>query len=163
MSTGILFIARMGSTRLEGKHLIRAGGRSFFEWLIGRFAWQFAEEITEGKVKLVIATSAKPENRKFEELKTTIKSLEVFYGDDANIPKRMSECTEAFGFSHIISVDGDDILCSSEAGRAVYNAFVKDPSIPHIYTKGLPLGMNVAGLERKYLQQSVKNAGQGKA
>src|SRR6478672_326472 len=103
--TGILFIARLGSTRLSQKHLIKAQGKTFIEWLVDRFREEFKEEIEQEKVRMIIATSDEPENRLFETIFPS-DQVEVFYGAIDNIPLRQSQCADICGFDNIISVDG---------------------------------------------------------
>jgi len=153
--TGILFIARLGSTRLSNKHLIKAGEKTFIEWLISRFVHEFNQEIKQNKIKLIVATSENSENKKFE---TILKSLPVsiFYGDDQNIPKRQLECAKQYQLSQIISIDGDDILCSTKAAKKVFH-YLTDSSFNLVKSVGLPLGMNVMGYSTAVLEQGLKN------
>lgn len=153
--TGILFIARLGSTRLPNKHLIEVNGITFMRWLLARFAYEFKEEIKNGEVKLIIATSEKPENKKFE---TILKKLpaSVFYGNDENIPLRQIECGEKFGFTNIISIDGDDILCSVKAARKIYNE-LKNNLRPLVKSIGLPFGMNAIGYTLNFIKESLNS------
>jgi spore coat polysaccharide biosynthesis protein SpsF (cytidylyltransferase family) len=152
--TGILITARVGSSRLPQKHFIEANGKPFIQWLILRMRNEFADEIKSGKVKFVIATSVKIENKEFEK---KVNSLaEVFYGSDDNIPFRHLECAKHFGFSNIISVDGDDILCSAEGAHEVYKNLIQNSEIDICSTTGLPLGMNVSGYTVSYLEKCLK-------
>ena len=112
---GILFIARLGSTRLEQKNLIEANGTTFMECLVNRFQHTFQKEIENGVIKLIIATSDEPENRRFDALFAYNSDVSVYYGNKANIPLRQLECALDNNLSHIISIDGDDTLCSTEA------------------------------------------------
>lgn len=152
--TGILFIARLGSTRLKNKHLIQVNGKTFIEWLILRYAQEFKTEIENKAVKLVLATSTLPENKEFEHILKNIP-VEVYYGNDENIPLRQVECGEHFQFQNIISIDGDDILCSTEAARKIYERLNND-LCSLIKTSGLPLGMNVMGYSFEFLKNAVE-------
>lgn len=153
--TGILFIARLGSTRLPEKHLLMASGRFFIEWMVDRFATEFAREIQSGNVKLVIATSVLPENKKFEKVLKYLP-LSIFYGDDQNIPKRQLQCAEALNLDNVISIDGDDILCSTSAARKVLDAL--ETGDDFVKTSGLPLGMNCMGYNTAFLKEAVGTA-----
>ena len=153
--TGILIVARLGSTRLNNKHLIKINNKTFIEWLLMRFLNKFSPLIAQEKVKIIIATSIKPENEKFKELLKEI-DVEVFYGNDSNIPLRQIECAEKYNLKKIISIDGDDILCSTEAALNVYN-LLQNPNINIVKTIGLPLGMNVIGYRTDFLKKSLKN------
>jgi spore coat polysaccharide biosynthesis protein SpsF (cytidylyltransferase family) len=152
--TGILITARVGSSRLPQKHFIEVNGKHFIEWLILRLSHVFINEIKSEKVKIVIATSVKPENKKFEK---KINSLaRVFYGDDENIPLRHLQCAKHFEFSNVISVDGDDILCSAKGAYEVYKTLNQDSKIDICRTMGLPLGMNILGYRVDYLDKCMK-------
>ncbi len=151
---GILITARVGSSRLPKKHFIKASGKTFIEWLILCLKNKFEDEIKNGKIKIAIATSVKPENKAFEQ---KVRSLaEIFYGDDENIPLRHLQCAKHFGFSTIISVDGDDILCSAEGAHKVYEKLNQNSETDICSTTGLPLGMNVSGYSVSYLEKCLR-------
>jgi len=149
---GIFFTARLGSTRLAQKHLIEAEGRSFIQWLIGRHFHEFGKEIKENKVKLFITTSVDPLNKEFENIFPP-EEVTIFYGSDANIPLRHLECATENQIEYIISVDGDDILCSASATRLVIEKLKEGSEM--VQTKGLPLGMNVMGYRIGFLRDSL--------
>jgi spore coat polysaccharide biosynthesis protein SpsF (cytidylyltransferase family) len=149
---GIFIIARLGSTRLQKKHLIKVKKKTFIEWLTGRFLAEFAEEVSDGSVKIAIATSVRPENEEFFSLfKNT--PVSVFQGSDENIPLRLLECAEYFGTDSIISIDGDDILCSASSARLVVERL--NSGINMAQVMGLPLGMNVWGFRRSFLKNAI--------
>jgi spore coat polysaccharide biosynthesis protein SpsF (cytidylyltransferase family) len=151
--TGILFIARLGSERLSNKHLIEASGKTFIEWLVARYADEFKNEIETGQVKLIIATSVRPENKQFE---TVLKDypVSVFYGDDEHIPLRQVNCAEKFELKNIISIDGDDILCSTAAAKKIYHE-LNYSFKPLVKSIGLPFGMNSIGYSLDCLKNSI--------
>ncbi len=154
---GLLITARMGSSRLPQKHLIEANGKPMLYWLIKRFEYVFASEIKEQKVQLVIASSEKPENLKFNEaiVETTCK---LFQGSDNNIPLRHLQCAKKFGFTHVISIDGDDILCSADSAKLIYQQMISNTGHNFFSTAGLPLGMNISGYSTHYLEESMSNS-----
>lgn len=152
--TGILITARVGSSRLAEKHFIEACGKSFMEWLLLRLRHVFAAEINSGSVKIVIASSEKPENKKFEQ-KIKKELAEIFYGDDDNIPFRHLQCARKYGFDYIVSVDGDDILCSAKAAYEVYKYLNENPDTDIAASAGLPLGMNISGYRVSYLEKCL--------
>ncbi|MDO3642476.1 hypothetical protein [Mucilaginibacter sp. L3T2-6] len=152
--TGIFITARLGSTRLLQKHLIKAGGSTFIEYLINRFAAEFKNDIAAGDVKLFITTSTDPENMKFEEVLDGI-DINIFFGADDNIPLRHLQCAEEHNVDNILSIDGDDILCSTKAARDVMYSLIEGASMAK--TVGLPLGMNVMGYTKDFLRHSLIN------
>lgn len=151
MKTGILITARLGSTRLGRKHLLPVNGVPLITCLTDRIVKEFEAEIHSELVALVIATSDEPENRAFETL--AHGGLAVFYGSLNNIPLRHLQAAKALSFDNIVAVDGDDILCSVEGMRAVYEALKNGAQ--YVSTDGLPFGMNSFGYTREFLAISL--------
>jgi spore coat polysaccharide biosynthesis protein SpsF (cytidylyltransferase family) len=149
---GIFITARLGSTRLSEKHIIEVNGKPFIVWLTERFSTAFKEEIDNGEIKIFITTSIKPENKKFN---TIFKGngIFVYQGADENIPLRHLECALKNKIDYIISIDGDDILCSTEATRIVIDKLSIGSKM--VQTSGLPLGMNSMGYTREFLKTSL--------
>jgi spore coat polysaccharide biosynthesis protein SpsF len=151
MKTGILITARLGSTRLKQKHMLKICEKPIIYYLIERIRRKFKEKIEQNKIEVVIATSDEPDNRAFEGL--DIANLKVFYGSIHNIPLRHLQAVESHDLSHVIAVDGDDILCSVSGMRSIYDAFLFGAD--YVKTGGLPFGMNAMGYSRLFLESSV--------
>ncbi len=154
---GIFITARLGSSRLPAKHLHPAAGRTFMEWLFGRLLYEFKKEVKNKEVLIVIATSEETGNERFLEI-VQDNPVEVFFGADDNIPLRHHQSALNYGCSHIISVDGDDILCSAKAAREIYTAMTSGIKADIFQVEGLPLGMNLSGYSDEYLGKSLEKA-----
>lgn len=150
MLGGIFITARLGSSRLKQKHLIKAQEYTFLEWLIKRMQHEFSIELLKGDIQIFIVTSELEENKKFEIFSD--EHVHVFYGSDDNIPYRHLQCAKATEVENIISIDGDDILCSPSAARLVFEKLSVSNSLI-AKTSGLPLGMNVMGYKSSYLEE----------
>jgi spore coat polysaccharide biosynthesis protein SpsF (cytidylyltransferase family) len=153
VNTGILITARLGSTRLEKKHLLPVNSRPLLYYLIKRITWEFEKEIQDHSVQLIIAASDEQENRKFEDFSELGTS--VFYGSINNIPMRHSQAAEFYNLDAVVSIDGDDILCSPKGMREVYTLLRKNKK--YVKTVNLPFGMNSSGYSRYFLSSSIKN------
>jgi spore coat polysaccharide biosynthesis protein SpsF (cytidylyltransferase family) len=147
MSTAIFVTARLGSSRLPRKHLLPAGERVMVEVLIDRIRYAF-----DKRLRLVIATSDEQENREFERFAP--KGVTVFYGPINNIPLRHLEAARALDVACIVSVDGDDVLCSPTAMAAIRDAL--ESGSRYATTVGLPLGMNSFGYRTDFLEESLR-------
>jgi spore coat polysaccharide biosynthesis protein SpsF (cytidylyltransferase family) len=150
---GVFITARLGSTRLSEKHLIEVNSKPLIKYLVERFSFAFKEIIQKNELKLFITTSVKPENKKFEAIFDE-NEVEVFYGSDENIPFRHLQCARECNIDYIISIDGDDILCSTEASKLVIDSLLNGSKMVH--TIGLPLGMNSTGYSKNFLENSLK-------
>ncbi len=141
----------MGSTRLANKHLLAVKETNFLSVLIERFNTAFSNE----NLPVIIATSEMPMNKNLEG-HVDPKKASIFFGNDTNIPKRQLQCAENFGLTHIISIDGDDILCSIAAARAVIEKLKSGSE--GVKTIGLPIGLNVMGYEVAFLKACLETA-----
>ena len=150
---GVFITARLGSTRLNEKHLIEINAKPLIRYLVERFLVAFKESIEGKKIKIFITTSIKPENKKFESI-FDANEVEVYYGSDENIPLRHLECAIEHDIDYIVSIDGDDILCSTEASKLVMDRLLSGSKMA--YTEGLPLGMNSTGYSKGFLKRSLK-------
>jgi spore coat polysaccharide biosynthesis protein SpsF (cytidylyltransferase family) len=152
MKTGILVTARLGSSRLKRKHLLEANGKPLIQHLLDRVKEGFREEIRQQRVVVVIATSDEPENRDLEQFSG--EGVVVFYGPLSNIPLRHLLAARSHDVSKIVSVDGDDILCSVNGMRQIYDSLAD--GTPYVKTSGLPFGMNSFGYARDFLERSLE-------
>jgi spore coat polysaccharide biosynthesis protein SpsF (cytidylyltransferase family) len=150
MTTGILITARLGSSRLPEKHLREIGGWPALHYLLERTVRHFSDEIVRGRIRVVLATSTDGGNRRLREVQP---SVDVFFGDDRHIPRRHLQAALTHAFDAIVSVDGDDILCSPWAMRQVWNE-LRSGAL-RAQTDGLPLGMNAWGYTTEVLQHVI--------
>lgn len=152
MKLAILVTARLGSTRLSKKHMIQVLGRPILSYLIERIENEFRGELDHGEVEIIIATSDEPENRAFEQFSK--KGVKVFYGSINNIPFRHLQCVDVHHLDGVITVDGDDILCSVAGMKAVFKALKMGAS--YVKTTNLPFGMNSCGYSRDFLRHALE-------
>ena len=149
--TGIVLNARLQSTRLPKKHLREVNQEPIFLYLIKRIIIEFRKEITNNEVIVIIASSDIPDNQKFEFFKKN--GVKIFYGSLDNIPLRQKELTKKFQLDSIISVDGDDIFCSTKGMRKIFKELQSGEKF--IKTVNLPLGLNVMGYTSNFLDYSL--------
>jgi len=152
MRVGILVTARLGSSRLKRKHLLPAAGKPLMSYLLERIATEFAREIEKGSLSAVIVSSDEPENRDFERF--LAPGVQVFFGSIDNIPLRHHQAAQSLGLDAIVAVDGDDIVCSTGAMRAVFHALLRGEK--YVRTSGLPFGMNAFGYAADFLAGALE-------
>ena len=152
---GLFINARINSTRLKRKHLLNINKKAAIIWLVERLSQGFKEEINNEILKIFLTTSLEKENSLFEKVLNK-KKINLFYGSNHNIPLRHLECAKKNNIKYIVSIDGDDILCSIEACKLVINKLKENSKI--VKTIGLPLGMNVFGYTFDYLEFSMNNS-----
>lgn len=151
--TGLIILARAGSSRLKGKHFLKAGNRAFIQWLIARFEHAFEQDILNNRIKIIVASSTEPGNEQFANY-IADSSAELYRGDDKNIPLRILSCATQFNLSQVIVLTGDNILCSPHAARLVGDELSKK-DVNKADVVGLPIGMNCGGFSVEYLKQCL--------
>ena len=151
MKTGFFLTARLGSTRLPRKHLLEVSGTPFLAVLAKRILHSFGKDISSDEALLAIVTSDEAMNHEFERFVPL--GIRVFYGAKENIPLRHLQAAKQFGVDAVVAVDGDDILCSTNAMRAVRDGLIGGNA--YVKTSGLPLGMNAFGYRRNFLAASL--------
>ena len=102
-------LARLGSKRLKGKHLLDINDRPVISYLIQRIKNEFSKEISNKRLEIFILTGNQKLNQKLADVAFKYE-ISVYFGHDKNIPLRMFNLLTKKKFDFIISIDGDDIL-----------------------------------------------------
>lgn len=147
-------IARLGSKRLPDKHLIEVKEKPIITYLIERIKNQFIDEINNSQIKITILTGKQLKNKRLGFIAETC-GISTYYGDNNNIPNRMAEAANEYHFDYIIAVDGDDIFCSPEGMREVYDSLANGNDF--VKTNGYPFGMNSMGMTKSFLVHALEN------
>lgn len=152
MKIGVFLTVRLGSTRLKRKHLLPVAGKPILSFLVRRVASAFRAEMAAEAVLMAVATTPEPENKELEAFSAW--GARVFHGPKENIPLRLLEAARHFDVEGVVSVDGDDMLVSTAALRLTAGALARGAD--YVRTANLPLGMNVAGYSRAFLEESLR-------
>jgi len=152
MKCGLFIVARLGSQRLQAKHLQPVAGVPALLQLIRRIRHAFSAHIEDGRARIVVVTSDEPANRALAE--AVDREASVFYGAIHNIPLRQLQAAETGDFAEIVSIDGEDVLCSPAGMLAVAGRLAGGADF--VQTSALPFGMNSFGYTRGFLQQAMK-------
>lgn len=151
MPIGIFITARLGSSRLKRKHLLPVVNGPMIMRLVNRITQAFEREIAEGEALVVVTTTEAPEDE--ELILVEDAGAVLFRGIKENIPLRHLQACDRLNLDAVVSVDGDDVLCSTEAMQAVYDALAD--GAPGAATKGLPLGLNAWGYSAETLRRGL--------
>jgi spore coat polysaccharide biosynthesis protein SpsF (cytidylyltransferase family) len=157
MKIGLLVTARMGSTRLHDKHLKPLDARPALSYLLERIENTFKTPLLEGLAQVFIATGNALANAELGIFCNY--HVQVFHGDDDNIPLRHLQLAKSHSLDAMVSIDGDDLFCSPEAMRVVYEGLMQGQSL--VKTTGYPFGMNAWGYSCAALAQAVSTQDHG--
>lgn len=137
IKTGIVTQARMTSTRLPGKILLEAGGKTVLEHHVNRLAWS--------NLPIYVATTI---NQTDDPVAEAAQSLGVFLfrGDEHNVLQRFFQCAEKYDLDLIIRVTSDCPLIDGNIISEGLNTYLalNDPNIyySNCLTRTFPRGMD---------------------
>ncbi len=142
----ILIICRFNSKRLKFKIKKKILGKSLLEILILRLCKSFRK-------KEIIICSGEKKNKFFEEIKKKHK-INVFYGSEKNIFKRIIRCCDKFKADHFVRITGDNPLTDIKTLKKMTKIYFKK-KLDFIYTNGLFPGlrseiMSISSLKKIY-------------
>ena len=100
MSTAVIVQARMGSTRLPGKSIIKLGDYKVIEWIILRL--KLCQKIT----KIILATTKKKDDDILCEIAKK-NGIDYFRGPEKDVLKRFLYAGDYFNVENIVRVCAD--------------------------------------------------------
>lgn len=107
MKTGIIILARMNSSRLPGKVLLKLCGKTVLEHVVGRL-----QKIT-GVDEIIVATTLNPKDAAIESLCGRI-GVSCFRGNEENVLLRCIEATEEHKLDVVVRLGADSPLIDRE-------------------------------------------------
>ncbi|MGP4060596.1 cytidylyltransferase domain-containing protein [Halobacillus sp. H74] len=147
--------ARMGSTRLPGKVLMKVMGKSLLEYQIERM--QRAKSITE----IVIATSTKQKDDPIIDLCNQL-SVSHFRGSEHDVLDRFYRAAEAYDAEAVVRLTADCPLIDPEVIDQVVDYYVKNHYRydygSNTEMRSYPRGMDTSIFSFKALEQACREA-----
>ncbi len=146
----ILIIIRLGSKRLKNKAKLKINNTSLIEILIKRLLKKF------NRNNVIICTSKKSSSFFFKKIKKDYK-LNIFFGDEENIFKRILDCKKKYNFNHFVRITGDNPLTDVNLINKISKKHIKNKN-DYTFTEGLPSGMKPEIFSINALKQCYKKA-----
>jgi len=163
-----LILARLGSSRLEKKHMIKINDKPIINHLI--------ERISKCKTirKIIVCTTSNTTDDSFAEYLKNQKIL-FFRGDESDIIKRLLDASTYYGTDIIVDIEGDKIYTEpdfvDESVNTMLNSdydFVMGSSNPnyvdhseHSISAVFPAIIRRSALEKLYSIKKEKNTQTG--
>ncbi len=117
IASGILILARMGSTRLPGKVLRPILGIPVLEHMVRRLR---TVPVDRG---IIVATTANPADDEVAKLCAQL-GVGCFRGDEENVLDRCIRAAEHFDIQAVVRLGGDSPLCDRRIIESLLQAFV---------------------------------------
>jgi spore coat polysaccharide biosynthesis protein SpsF len=140
LRTGIIALARMSSSRLPGKALMKIGGRPLLSHVIDRLH-RAADDL---QCDLIIATSDQPEDDAIASLAQREKALS-FRGSLNDVAGRALAAATKFDLDFFVRISADSpFICPEVIATAVHLANAEMPDLTtNIFPRTFPPGMSV--------------------
>jgi len=135
--------ARMGSTRLPGKVLMRMGNRTLLGYLIERLS--YARTLSS----IVVATTTNPRDMAILEEARKL-GVECFRGSETDVLERYVQAAKANGAEIIVRVTGDNPFTDPASIDRVVDQLVD--GFDYAIEDGLPIGTTGEALTFKALE-----------
>lgn len=145
MKIGFLITARLKSSRLKMKLLKPLNGYTVIERVIQR-----AKKV-KGCSEIVLCTSAL--NQDLPLVKTAIDNKIFYYNGNAeDVLQRLLEASKLFNLDYFVGITADNPLFSIHHANIIADTIRSDKSIDFVYTTGMPIGVNIYGINTKALK-----------
>ena len=151
---GCIIQARMGSSRLPGKVLMKSGnGKSLLYYVINQLRYC-------SKVKnLVIATTTNQEDDEIEKFANN-NTINVFRGSEKDVLDRYFQCAKKYSFSTIVRITSDCPLIDPQIVDKVIEQFFSGnyDFATNTLIRTFPIGTDVEVFSFSVLETAWKNA-----
>lgn len=141
----VFITARMGSTRLPGKHLLNICGKPVIEQMITRI------KHAELPVFIAICTTSLPDDDVFEDIAKRC-NVKIFRGHPSDILKRWLDAADYFKINYFISAEADDVFCDPVCIDEIIKV-LSSGAWDYVACKGLPFGVTPSGINVEALRK----------
>tara|TARA_B100000886_G_C20399586_1_gene481937 strand:- start:36 stop:743 length:708 start_codon:yes stop_codon:yes gene_type:complete len=153
MKTIAIIQARMGSTRLPGKVMMKIIGKPIIEHLIDRVS-------KSGYINdIVVATSNKTENQELINF-LKLKGIKIFIGDEEDVLSRYYLTAKKYQAKNIVRITADCPLIDYSVIDSTIKAYFKDTVdyTSNIFPRSFPKGLDTEVFSFKSLEKAFKES-----
>jgi len=137
--------ARMGSTRLPGKHLLPVQGKPIIQYMISR-----VKKAAKPRCVVLCITTLE-EDGVLEKIANSCHIM-TFRGHPTDILLRWLHAARKFHVDFIVSAEADDVFCDPECIDRIIGHYEKTGA-DYITCRGLPFGATPTGIRVDALQK----------
>lgn len=146
---GIFVLSRYNSKRLRNKASLKILNKNLIEILIERLVQKFDNK------DITICSSNLNNNKNFY-LKISKKyKINIFFGSEKNVLKRILDCIKQKKLNHFIRITGDNPMTDTNAIIKLARTHLKNQN-EFTYTQSLPIGMRSEIYSAKALNKNYQ-------
>jgi spore coat polysaccharide biosynthesis protein SpsF len=146
---GIVIQARMGSSRLPGKILMRIGQKTLLEHIFFRLAF------LKHQAQIVLATSSSEKDNIVEDF-CRLNGIPCFRGSEFNVLERYYFCAKRYQFHHIIRLTADNPFTDIEELDCLIDLYLQEKADYSHSFHVLPVGTGAEIFFFKALEDSFR-------
>jgi len=131
MKTGFLITARLKSTRLEKKIMLKVEGKEILRWMIDRI------KLSKNISKIILCTSTSAQDDPLEQIAEE-ENIDYYRGSEEDVIERLYMASAKFNLDYCLNLTADCPLVSLECIDDIINEykksnadFIQAPSLPH--------------------------------
>lgn len=141
----IFITARMGSSRLPGKHMLKIEGKPIIEHLVDRV------RLARSVQQIVLCTTILDEDTILEKEADRL-GISCFRGHPTDILKRWLDAADRNKIDFLISAEGDDVFCDPGCIDKIVDLYTKTDA-DYIACDELPIGVTPRGVKVEALRK----------
>ncbi|QTL99731.1 NTP transferase domain-containing protein [Iocasia frigidifontis] len=146
MKIGYLVTARLKSTRLPKKLLLKINGTEMITYMIQRL--KYSKAINE----IIICTSTNVQDKPLEKIAKKLK-VKCFRGSENDVLKRLYNAAVKFNLDYIVNITADCPLVSIEYVERIIDYYKKNSDVDLIRVFDLPHGAYSYGIKPKAIKK----------
>ena len=153
MKAKVIIQARLGSTRLPGKVLLKVMDKTILEYLIERI--KKAKNVKD----IIIATTTKKQDLAIINLAQKLK-INTYCGSENDVLDRFYQTAKAFNVMHIVRITADCPLIDPEIVNKVIEEYFKSGAdyCSNVLERTFPVGEDVEVFNFRTLRHTWENA-----
>ncbi|NHK32405.1 MAG: 3-deoxy-manno-octulosonate cytidylyltransferase [Asgard group archaeon] len=144
MKVGFLITARLKSTRLPMKIILKIHEREMIKHMIDRL------KISDAIDVIILCTSPNPQDKPLIDIAKE-EGIEYFLGHEEDVIQRLTDAANHFKLDFVINVSADNPLVSLEYIKKMREVF-EETNADHITGLDLPIGLYPYGLNPKAMR-----------
>lgn len=156
MKTGIVVQARMGSTRLPGKVMLKILGKSLLQLQIERL--KRVPEVDH----IIIATTLKETESPIVELINSLDGIDLFRGEELNVLDRYYQAAKLFKLDTIIRITSDCPLIDPKVTYQVLKKYIdlrgRAEYVSNVFPRTYPRGLDTEVFSFQALESAQRES-----
>ena len=150
---GCIIQARMGSSRLPGKVMMKIQNRPIIDYVVTQV--QYSK-----KIKRIVLATTKDENDDVIVDYANEKNISIFRGKEGDVLDRFYQCAKHFSFSAVVRITSDNPLIDPEIIDEIVTLFETNDYdyVSNDHPPTFPLGYVVEVFSFSALETAWKNA-----